>query len=91
MTTEKNRFSIALDDETFGVYKDFARLSNQPNATAIASILVSARDHFLKLTVLLQKAENIKTQALEKKADFVDQLNGLSNGSKKSKTGVKTL
>lgn len=74
MATEKNRFSISLDDQTYNVYKRFAQLSGKPLATIISSMLLDARDHFVQLGVLLQHAESLKGETAAQKAAFIARI-----------------
>lgn len=74
MATEKNRFSISLDDQTYNVYKRFAQLSGKPLATIISSMLVDAREHFVQLGVVLQRAEALKGETAEQKSAFLSRI-----------------
>lgn len=74
MPTQKHRFSITLDEETFKIYKRFSELAGKPTCTIISSMLVEARDHFVQLGVLLQKAKTLQGDTLEQKAAFVARI-----------------
>jgi hypothetical protein len=74
MATEKNRFSVSLDDETYNVYKRFAQLSGKPMATIIAHMLVEAREHFVKLGVLLQRAHDMVGETHDARSAFVARI-----------------
>lgn len=74
MPTEKNRFSVSLDEETYNVYKRFAQLSGKPMATVVAHMLVEAREHFVKLGVLLQRANDMIGETHEARSAFVARI-----------------
>lgn len=74
MATEKNRFSISLDDQTYNVYKRFAQLARKPLATIVASMLVEAREHFVQLGVLLQRAEALKGETEAQQSAFMSRI-----------------
>jgi hypothetical protein len=74
MATEKNRFSISLDDQTYDIYKRYSQLAGKPMATVIAHMLVEARDHFVQLGVLLQQAHEMVGKSDEAHSQFLARL-----------------
>lgn len=74
MTTEKHRFSISLDDETFNVYKRFAQLSSTPLASIVSAMLVEAREQIVNLGVMLQRAKSLEGETAEQRAEFMARI-----------------
>lgn len=74
MATDKPRITITLDQQTVDIYRRFAKLSGQPTATIIAHVLTEARDHFVKLGVLLQKANQLVDESHDSRSAFVARI-----------------
>lgn len=79
MATDRHRFSISLDEQTFQIYKRFAELSEKPLATIVSTMLEEAREHFIQLGVMLQQAQALKGQTAEQQAAFLARLQASSN------------
>ena len=74
MATDKPRITISLDQQTLDIYRRFAQLSGQPTATIISHMLTEARDHFVKLGVLLQKANSLVGESHDSRSAFVARI-----------------
>ena len=74
MATDKPRITISLDQQTLDIYRRFAELSGQPTATIISHMLVEAREHFVKLGVLLQKANSLVGESHDSRSAFVARI-----------------
>lgn len=74
MATTKKRITISLDDQTYYLFKEFARIQKRPIATVITELLDQLTPPLQRTVSMLLAAENAPQQLLDELAFSFNQI-----------------